>query len=267
MQTENAQNAKPTREVVFDDQGQTVEVHDAVDEVAEAAREAGAPDSGDETPAAPAAKFRIGNREFATQDEALAFAQSHVTTLETETQVADAYRQGIRDAIAQAPAAATGVTPAAAAPADDLDTQELYTNPQEFLNKYAQKIKTEMLSEVNQQQTLKQQSDQIWNEFSGRHPELADFRNEIEQFASTNQNEVRAIIQTKGRPAAYDYVATKIKSRFESYANALKPKRELSNSGGGASPAQKSVGVTPKVPEKKALSFSDQIRNIRKGRK
>lgn len=266
MNTQTEPKTKKT--VVFDEGGQTVEeIETQADEVEqELAPETEVEETTEETEApAPTGKYRIGDKVFATQDEALAYATSQVSAMETEAQIADAYRQGMREALLQSPQAAESVTPQApAAPA--YDTEELYTNPQAFLEKYATKIKTEAQAEIDQRLTLKERSDQIWREFTDRHPALADFRNEVEDFVTKNQTEVRAIISTKGRPASYDYVATKLKSRFEAYASAVKPKRALPNTTAGASPSTKSERVTPKTDTKKPLSFSEQLRTIRKRR-
>lgn len=263
-----AGQANARREVVFDENGQTVEVVEAPEEsgapiteesdpVAEAARAEAAA-------AAPAAKYRIGDREFTTSDEAIAYAQSQVSTLGTEIQVADAYRQGIRDAIANPSGNAPGVTAPAVPPPPVLNTEELYTNPQEFLRKYGEGIKNEVLSTAQQQQNMRQQSDNIWGEFVQRHPEMSEFRGEVESFVQNDQANVRAIIQTKGRPASYDFIATKLKSRFEAYANAMKPKRDLPNTGVATTPNARGTVVTPPATIKKPLSFSEQVRSMRK---
>lgn len=258
MQTQNETPVPATiRENVFDENGVTVESREVqpgetVDEVIE------------DAPAAPAHKFRIGDRTFATQDEAIAFANQSV---ELEQQKADAYAQGVLDAANRGGNPNPNVTPPVASTEPPLNTEELYTNPQAFLDKFANKIKTETRTELSQAETMKAQSDQIWREFTERHPALADFRNEVEQFVQADTANVRAIIGSRGRPASYDYIATKLKSRFEGYASALKPKRELPNNSGGASPTQAAAGgVTPKESGKKALSFSEQIRSIRKRR-
>lgn len=255
----NPQTAEtpPRKEVIFDDQGQTVEVRTEPDPVADEARAAaaaGEAPAGEE--AVPAAKFRIGDQEFTTQDEALAYAQRQV-------EIDDAYRRGVTEAAALIPNAQPGVTPA---PVPEENVEELYTNPQEFLKKYATKIKSEVLTEAQSRENMRAQSDSIWREFTDRHPALAEFRSEIEQFVNTHQGEVRAIIASRGRPASYDFIATKLRSRFESYANALKPKRELPNGGGGPTPSPKSAGVTPKPGEKKILSMADVVRSLKKGR-
>lgn len=252
MQTQESETQTPPRENIFDLDGSTVET-----------REAGAPPSVDNPPPAP--KFKIGDREFATEKEAIEFAQSHVSTLETEKQVTDAYRQGIRDAMTQAPPVAPGVTPPPPVIVPELDATKLYENPQAFLSDFAKKIKTETVNEFQQQQNVQQESNRIWNEFSGRHPQLADFRNEIEGFVAQNQTDVRSIIAVKGKDAAYDYIATKVKSRFNSYAEALKPKRELPNKTETTPPSDRETPpVTPPKDKKNPSSFAEQLRSIRK---
>lgn len=266
--TETPNDSTPAAEIrenTFDENGQTIDDGSGADE-ADPIAEAAKAEALAATAAASAKKYRIGDREFATQDEALTYAQSQVTTLETETQVADAYRQGIRDAMANPQGGAQNVTLPIEPPKPEIDPQEMYTNPEQFLQKFATKIKNDTIGELSQTQNLKAQSDQIWNEFTYRHPELADFRTEVEQYVQSDTQAVRSIIATKGRPSSYDYIATKIKSRFESYATALKPKRELPNGGGGASPGGGNQTVTPPAPAKKALSFSQQVASIRKKR-
>lgn len=245
----------------FDENGLTVSDETTAPEVVAAAAEAPEVEEAAEAtePESGGRTYRIGDKTFANQAEALAYAESHVTALETEQQVADAYRQGIRDAASERPSAET-VTPQA----DDLNTEELYTDPANFLDRFAKKIKTETQAELLQREATRNESEQIWREFTDRHPELADFREDVESFVERQQTEVRAVIKTKGRPAAYDYVATKLKSRFENYATALKPKRALANGSAGASPSGKPSSVTPKETPKKALSFNEQIRSIRK---
>ena len=266
----NQQQTQTVRtERTFDENGNTIEevVADAEGEGAETAdvhdADVNQENEGDAS-AAPQPKFRIGDREFATQDEALAYAQSQITTLSTEAQVADAYRQGIRDATAPNGVPATTVTPAAEVP--KFNTEELYTNPQEFLAKYARQIKEEAAADISKTLTVKEQSEQIWREFTDRHPSLADFRAETEGFVEQNQAEVRAIIATKGRDAGYDFVATKLKSRFERYGAAVKPQRNLPNTGTASTPNSRGATVTPKTGAKKPLSFAEQIRSLRKGR-
>lgn len=205
-------------------------------------------------------KYRIGEKYFETQDQALEYAQSHIQEQDANA----AYQQGMRDMAAQQSVVAPGVTPAPAAELPPPD--ELYTNPNEYLRKRDEQVEARILSRVEQRDTLKTQSDQIWSEFTQRHPMLADFRSDVEVFVNGNQDVVRGIIAMKGRPASYDFIATKLKAKFEQYSAALKPKRELPNTGAAASPSTKGASVTPQKPTQKPLSFAEQVRSLKKGR-
>lgn len=223
------------------------------------------PEGDDEPLAAEATegKYQIGDKFFNTLEEAHAYATSQVNTLQTEAQVADAYRQGIRDAISR------GEIPESVtqqAPEDDFDEEQYFANPKEFLSNFAKKIQTQTLQTVEQKSATKEQSEQIWREFTDRHPALADFRPETESFVANNAEAVRAIIATKGQAAGYDYVALKLREQFNRYTKALKPARALPNNAGGASPSGARRSVTPTKTEKKPLSFSEQIRSIKKKR-
>ncbi len=258
-----------SKEVVFDERGATVEEVPVEDQPIEEVQEDVEAEVEATEEAAPvlhgSGKYRIGDRHFETQEAALEYAQSQVSALETEQQIADAYRHGMREALSRTTANGSEVTPVAET-VPELNAEELYTDPKAFLNKFAHKIKTETRAEVDQSVANQRQSEQIWSEFTGRHPMLADFRTEVENFTAGNLGTVQGIIATKGRPAAYDYVATKIKSRFEAYANAVKPKRELPNGGSATPAAGKGPDVTPKGSAKKPLSMAEQIRSIKKRR-
>jgi hypothetical protein len=248
------------RERVFGANGETIEdnvVDEPVDEVPEEVVE----EAEEEAPA-PAAtashKYRIGDKTFATQDEALTYAQSQVV----QQEAADAYRQGMRDALSSQPVTES-VTQT---PQDDFNAEEIYTDPAGFLKKYGERIKSETLQQINQTQASREADDRVWREFTDRHPDLAEFREEIAGLAGKHQPEVHAVARTKGQPAAYDYVATKFKAQVTRQAEALRPKRALPNTSGGGAAGGKVETVTSKKPAEKALSFSEQIRTLRRRR-
>jgi len=256
----------PGKEVVFDDNGNdlppgTSQFEEADDSPAEVP-DATEPDA--EAPA-PAAKYRIGDREFATQEEALAFANSQVSTLETERQLSDAYRQGIQDAVQHVNTQQSVTPPAPAEP--EFDEQLYYENPAAFLKKYGQQIAQQVTSQVHGQLSEKELSNKIWNDFAARHPELADYRDEVEQTAAKHLAELKLVNSTKGQTAGFDYVALKVKSNFERYANAVKPHKQLPNSRQSAGTPGQSSSVTPKTTAKKPLSMAEQIRSIKPKRR
>lgn len=265
--------ASQLKEVSFDENGDTIEAGGGLPPEAEMPSEdlsadSDAPDAGNsEQPPdseAPQGKYRIGDKEFATADEAYAYATSQVTALETEKQLADAYRQGIQDA-AQAQNPVQNVTPASP-PASSFDEQLYYENPAEFLKKYGEEIKTQTLQTIQQTQAEKEAGERIWREFTSRHPELADFREEVESMAAKHLTELRLVNSTKGLPAGFDFIAMKVKAKFSHYARATKPSRQLPNTrqvatgGGGTS-------VTPPKKTPKPLSMSEQVRSIRPTRR
>lgn len=255
------------KENVFDEKGQTIEMqHDDGDqgEGEVEGHEDSEAEAHDSSPK-PMGKYKIGDKLFQTQEEALRYAETQVSTLETEKLLADAYRRGVEEAASLVAPQPQDVTPEHR-PLGDLNPEDIYANPAEFLSKFAEKIKSDTRAEFDRKDQIKVASDQIWSEFVTRHPMLADFRKEVEEFADQNTAEVRAIIATKGRGAGYDFVATKLKSRFEAYANAVKPKRELPNAKQATSPSSPAVDVTPKAGGKKPLSFAEQVRMLRKKR-
>lgn len=265
------QNAPaPYRAATFDDQGNDADpgiADDVIDPNAPAADDAALDDAAPGPAAAdPNAKmkYRIGDKEFATADEAHAFATSHISTLETERQLADAYRQGIQDGV-RSDAPAPGVTPAVPAE-NEFDEQLYYADPAAFLKQFASQITNQVTTSITQTQAMKEASDRIWSDFSRRHPDLADFRNEVEGLAAQHLPELKVVNQTKGQPAGFDFIAMKVRSNFQRYAQAMKPSRQLANGKGGGSPSGTS-GVTPKVTAKKPLSFQEQVRSIRPKRR
>lgn len=249
------------RERVFGTDGNTIEEVVAEEVPEEVVEETEAVEETETPPAAPAAaahKYRIGDKTFATQAEAITYAEGQVGA---GTEV-DAYRQALREVISQVPRSpvVTPVTPV------EENADEIYTNPAEYLRKRDDRIKAEVLQQVNQQTAVTEADNRIWHEFSDRHPDLSDFREEIASLVGKIQPEVQAIGRTKGQAAAYDYVATKFKVHAERINAALKPKRALPNGAGGGAAGGKVETVTPKPDAKKPLSFSEQVRNLRKGR-
>jgi hypothetical protein len=248
------------RERVFGENGETVEDTGEVDqteavEAVEAEEPEGEALAADET---AQHKYRIGDKTFQTQAEALTYAESQVQS----TSEVDAYRQVLREAISQVPRS-ENVTPQVN---QEENTEELYTNPNEYLRKRDERIKAEVFQQLQQSQASNDADNRIWREFTDRHPDLHDFREEITTLTGKIQPEVVAISRSKGQVAAYDYVATKFKAHAERITQALKPKRTLSNNSSGAPVGTKVEKVTSKVDSKKPLSFSDQIRNMRKRR-
>lgn len=224
-------------------------------------------DDGAAEPGANDKSYKIGDKVFKTLEEAHAYATSQLSELEVSQQVADAYRQGIHDAALQN----QSVTPGQAAPEpeDDFNEEEYYANPKEFLKNFKTQVQQEVLGTIEKTAAQRAQEAQVWSEFGERHPAFADteFRDDIEKIANQYQTELRAIISTKGKDAAYDFCALKLRQKVERYTQAMKPKRQLPNTSQGASPTNSGgtpKNVTPKKGQEKPLSFSDQIKMLKR---
>jgi hypothetical protein len=248
---------------VFDEQGN--EIDEALEHDIQPVEAATPAPVETDDPPITEGKYKIGDRSFATIEEAHTYATSQLATVEQEKLINDAYRQGISEAL-QHQNPSVNVTPQQATPEDDFNEEEYFANPKEFLKKFANKIKTETQAEFDARSSVKESGERVWREFTNRHPALADFRGEAEGFVSRNQAAVRAVIATKGQDAGYDYIALKLREEFSKYANAVKPKKDLPNGGGATPPANARGGVTPKTPVKKPLSMIEQIRSIKKKR-
>lgn len=249
-------------EKVFDEQGveipadQEFEAPEVTDEeVVETDEE----ESGDVPEPNAAGKYRIGDKEFATQEEALAYATSQVQVLESERQLGDAYRQGIQDALQQN-TPNPSVTPAAP---EDL-SEKFFADPTKFVNDLRTDIKKEVRGELDHETQQRNLAEKIWGDFATRHPDLADFREDIEHLALVNQKDLILVNKTKGINGGYDFLATKMRAKFAAYKDAQRPRRQLPNGGGGPSPTGKQPSVTPAAPAKKPLSFMQQVRSIKK---
>jgi hypothetical protein len=255
----NVQQQQP-KERVFDERGETVEEVEA--EAPEQQVEDVDPDENQDpdpkrvSEAAPQHKYRIGDKTFATQAEALQYAESQV---QTASEV-DALRQVVREAVSNVPRT-ENVTQQ-----EEEDPNEIFTNPKEYLRKRDERIKNEVLQTFNRSQAQADADNRVWTEFRERHPDLSDFREEITGLAARIQPEVQAVAKTKGQVAAYDYVATKYKAQVERQAQALRPKRALPNSSTGAAAGGRVESVTPKQTQKKPSTMTEQIRMMRKGR-
>lgn len=259
-----AQTQPATRSAVFDEQGNTIdasaenELQEVPETEAEVAEE---PDA----VAAEPGKYKIGDKEFATLEEAHAYATSKVATLEQEQLIADAHRQGMAEALQHLPQN-QNVTQSAQPEKPAIDEEKLWANPSAFLAEYAEKIQAQTLSQFEQRSALRESGNRVWNEFTARHPALADFRNEAETFVDQNADTLKAIRATKGQAAAYDYIALKLKENFARYATAMKPQKQLPNGTANASPGQAGGNVTRKPAPKKPLSLKEQLRSLKKKR-
>lgn len=252
------------RTAVFDERGNDIDpaLEHEIQPVGEEPPPALEDESDAEASAGEAAsKYRIGDQEFDTIEAAHAYATAQVNTSATATEAVDAYRRGMVDAHAlQNPG--QNVTPAKPA----FDSEKFYAKPEEFLEEFATRVRTETLQTLEQSQNQQAVAEQVWNNFSSRHPDLADFREEVDLLANAHMKELQKIVQVKGQAAGLDYLALRVKERFSKYADSMRPRRALSNGRAPAAPAG-TQNVTPKPAAKKSLSMKEQLASIRAKRR
>jgi len=208
------------------------------------------------------AKIKIGDKEFRTQEEAFAYAQSldqKSTLIEARS---DAYRQAIQDA-AFAQQNAQKVTPAAE-PEEDFDAK-FYENPKEFLKQYGEKISAATEAKILGQISTRTEDDKLWSDFFGANPDLAGFREDCESVLTKHTEDIKAINQTKGQKAAMDYLAQKTRAKFQSYNDNAKPRRELPATSNGASMGSPG-NVTRNIKQAEPVDFITEIRQARNKR-
>lgn len=258
----------PRRTATFDGAGNEVDeslAHEMEDIEAPAGDEPSEADPIDEDIDAadepPQGKYKIGDKFFATQEEAYAYAQAKI---EEDDRIANAYRQGTQDILQTFPHAQS-VTPPVAPPEDDFNEEEYYADPKGFLKKHGERVANDVINTIHRQQSVKEASDTIWREFTEKHPELADYRADVEAYVEQNTTAIQGVFAAKGKDAGYNHLAVQMKAKFARYAAALKPSRALPNNR-TSQPAANASGVTPKKPAAKPLSFSEQIRSIKKKR-
>lgn len=206
------------------------------------------------------AKIKIGDKEFNTQEEAFAYAQSldHKTAL-LEAQ-SNAYRQAVLDATA-AQGAAQKVTQNPPEPEEDFDAK-FYENPKEYLKTYGEKIIAQTEAKILSQVNAKTEEEKLWGEFFSGHPDLRNFKEDCETVLAKHNEDIRALYQTKGQKAAMDYLAQKTRAKFQDYIEASKPQRELPRTSAGVSLGSAN-SVTRNVKETQPVDFITEIRQAR----
>ena len=197
--------------------------------------------AGEATPIAPedvideGEKIQIGDKEFATQAEAMDYARGLHATGETEKLLHDAYRQGINDAgIAATPAG--GVTQSAPEEEEDDFDQKFYENPKEYLKSMAAKIRQEAMDDALNSVSQQQADAQLWTEFYSKHPDLAGFDEDCKAVLDREAEMIKTLVKTSGREKAMDYLARKTRAKFQQWAERQRPTKEVASEGGRATP-------------------------------
>jgi alkanesulfonate monooxygenase SsuD/methylene tetrahydromethanopterin reductase-like flavin-dependent oxidoreductase (luciferase family) len=142
---------------------------------------------------------------------------------------------------------------------------KFYEDPGKFLLERDAAIEQRLMGKVSEKQSAAARDAEAWSSFTANYPELADFKADVEAVAANHSQEVR-MLASKDQKKAMEYVAFKVKEKFQRYAEVMKPTRVLSNTRVDA-PLGSNPVVTPaqNVPEStEGLDMISQMRNMRK---
>lgn len=215
------------------------------------------------SPAGPA--YEIDGRAFNSEKEAIDWLLTQKNDLERERLIADAYRSGIQDAAGRLSPDIPQV-PQQEDEDPDWETR-YYQDPKAALAERERKAEERILRKIQQQQSAAQAEREVWDKFCASHPDLADFRSDVETVANSPENIqiVQALARTKGEQAAIDYVAQKTRAKFQAYMRASQQRTVLPRSTVGASPTGAADrNVTLQQKSEKPLSFAEELRQFKK---
>lgn len=207
-----------------------------------------------EEPPAPAQKFKIGDKEFASVEEAMEFAQK----LDSKAREREAFELG-QESVKQAQAPEVPEVPKPSI--EEIIQDELFDNPKEALKKYKEHIINEVKSTIKQESTQETQQKQLWDGFYEENPELVEHKELVEYTLERNWSELEAMEAKKG----LQELASRTKSTIERIVKTMNPSAEVLPSG-SAKVAGASNQATTKSQESspKRVAFADQVRMLNK---
>lgn len=193
--------------------------------------------------------IKIGDREFKTQAEAIAYAES----LEEDKLRSDIYAQGVKDALAQGKPAES-----AAEEVDDFD-ETFYANPKAKLAEVRRQATQDAINSIKADQAR----EDLWKKFFDEHPDLDGQRTLCEFTLNQNWETIGKMTDLQ---AAQKLLARKVRGVFQTYNERNKPTKELpANKTRAVSPGSgDGPGVTPEKKEEAPLTMAEQIRLTRK---
>lgn len=209
-------------------------------------------------PAKPTPKFRIAGKEFATQEEAFAYAEK----LALDKIQDEAFNAGQKSALT--PKEETQVRTLL----DDIN-DELFVNPKSALEKLQKGIEDLFEKKFNEredakrvEQQRKEERDRIYKEFYTENPDIAEFPEIVEFVTQKFWNEVGPMPPKQGLAR----VAEETRKILKKSKEAMAPQREMQSkpatvAGGGSGLAPiASIESTVKDP----VDFITQVNKHRK---
>lgn len=210
----------------------------------------------------PEGTFEYDGQKFASEKEAFEYLKGKHGELKSTSMLDEARLQGMQEAFSYAPQQTTQPVEEPAIPTADMD--QFYVNPGKYLADRDQATEDRVMQKVNANQTKLQRDTEVWHNFTNAYPDLADFRADVEGVADQYGNEVR-MLASRDEKKAMDFVAMKVREKFQKYVDVMKPTKTLSNTKSGPSTGGNQV-VTPveKEPEDtKGLDMVSQMRTMR----
>lgn len=234
------------------------------EEKEEAVAQAQAEESSEAGEETSAAKYKIGEKEFSTEAEAFQYAEQ----IQREADLAEArnaaYRQGILES-QQAVVQPQNVTQNVEEE-DDTFNDEFYADPKEALARREKQLEEKIEARLSQKWEQQSAEEQTWSEFFQAYPDLSDHKDVCETLVAQHTQDIKALVTTKGRKAAMDYLAQKVRGKFQSWVESNKPRRELPSTSSGPTEGSHQ-NVTRKTKEPEVLDFAAQIKQNRMQRK
>lgn len=229
--------------------------------------EAGAQAAEGETQGAEEYAFELPDgSKHKTQAEAFAHAQRLIQEKDLALVQAEAFQQGVHAFADRFPGTQTQHAPQANPEEERAQWEnDYYTDPKKVIESVKSSAIEEAKKQIRSELTLQQQNEQVWSNFTMLHPDLADFREDVDATANIHAREIQAFVAAGKPKEAMDFVARKTRAKFEMYVEATKKRTELPRKQTDA-PAPGGQTVTTGKKETTPVDFATQIRNHQRER-
>jgi hypothetical protein len=211
-------------------------------------------------PATPAVVY--DGQNFASEKDAFDYAQKKLSEVETGRLIAEARNEAFQDAAAamgsQVPA--SQAMPATAEP--EFDEDAYYSDPAGYLKSMREKMTKEIGQSLKSDIAQQQADDKLWNEFFTANPDLQGYKTDCEMMLNQHTKTIE-LLAKKDKTKAMEFLATKTREKFQTWAESQLPHKTLSNAKAGPSSGN-APGVTP-TQEKNTtepLDFVSELRNM-----
>lgn len=203
----------------------------------------------------------IDGKTFANESEAYEHTKKLLAESDTEKLIMAAKQEAYQEAMhlnqqAQAPVIEE-------APEVD-DSDEFYADPQGYFKKKSDAIEDRIRTKIQGEMAATNADVQLWQEFFAAHPDLDGFKDDCQQMLNANLDTVK-LLASKDRRKAMDFLATKTREKFQTYADRMKPRKELHRTNDVPSVGTNHVAsVTQQEKDGTPLDFVSQMRNLKR---